>query len=136
MEYARANASAEQVDALKHALIEFEEHGESRDSQEIAEKDFQFHATLWDLSGHPLLRDLLVQVSRPMFVFFRINWTRYRGAGLRFEEVAQAHQQIIDYLEGTTMLSAQACFRFSLRGGVIELLGEKQRPMSEYLAAT
>jgi DNA-binding GntR family transcriptional regulator len=138
MEHARANASAGRLATLKKLLRELEAQARSSNSNEIAEKDFEFHVALWDLSGRPLLRDLLVQICRPMFVFFRINWNKYRRAGLDFETVAHSHQPLIDYLDGATKLSAQACFRFSLRGGAIELEGELEQPTStpRFISAT
>jgi DNA-binding GntR family transcriptional regulator len=136
MEHARDNAAPEGLAALKKLLHDLEQQARSSDSHEIAEKDFEFHVALWDLCGRPLLRDLLVQICRPMFVFFRINWNKYRRLGLNFEKVSHSHQSIIDYIEGRTEQSAQVCFRYSLQGGAVELAGDSNQSASRFISAT
>ncbi|MEN6604879.1 MAG: hypothetical protein ABFD86_20895, partial [Bryobacteraceae bacterium] len=74
-------------------------------------------------------QDLLVHITRPMFVFFRINWNKYRRAGLGFEHVPHSHQLIVDYIEGNTNLSAQECFLQSLHGGALQLEGAQVPPV-------
>lgn len=73
--------------------------------------DVKFHTAIWNASGRPLLRDTLIEVSRPLFVFFQINWSRYKRAGLNLAAVARSHSLVLDYIERKTHFSAADCFR-------------------------
>jgi DNA-binding GntR family transcriptional regulator len=121
LRHARANATPEHLELLREALAELEAQASADDSHEIAEKDFQFHNVLWEMSARPLLQDLLLQISRPMFVFFRINWTRYQRAGLDFRQVAASHRALLDYVSGAPGTSAEEAYQVSLDGGAVKL---------------
>lgn len=111
MEYARTNATPEKIAELRVLLRDMVELAKSGQYHVLADRDFAFHCAIWDLSGRPFLTQILRQIARPIFTFFKINWQRYRNSKLNLVEIIEAHDLILKYLEGTTTLSASASFR-------------------------
>jgi dGTP triphosphohydrolase len=66
---------------------------------------------IWELSGRPLLTEVLKRVTAPVFVFEAIVEERYRNAGYDTKADAHAHRIIIDYLAGKTDQDACACLQ-------------------------
>jgi len=111
IEFAAQSANSAQVEGIRTLLRTLVKLAEAGNHRDFADMDFQFHTAVWNAAGRPLLRDTLIQVSRPMFVFFQINWSRYERAGLSLVTVAHAHSLMLDYIERKTDLSAAECFR-------------------------
>jgi DNA-binding GntR family transcriptional regulator len=111
MEYAKANATPERIAELRLLLADMIELAKSGQYHVLADRDFAFHCAMWDLSGRPFLTQILRQIAQPIFTFFKINWQRYRNSKLNLIEIIGTHDLILRYLEGTTSLSATACFR-------------------------
>ncbi|MCC7342934.1 MAG: GntR family transcriptional regulator [Bryobacterales bacterium] len=86
--------------------------------------DYEFHVAIWEMSGRPLLKDLLVQISAPVFVFESIVSDRYHRASYDVVSDAQAHQGILDYLKGSTDTDACGCLL-----PVLELAMHAEKPV-------
>lgn len=86
--------------------------------------DYAFHLAVWEISGSALLKDMLVQVSAPVFVFESIVSERYRRAAYDVVSDASAHQGIVDYLKGISDVDACACLM-----PVLELAMHAERPV-------
>jgi DNA-binding GntR family transcriptional regulator len=124
MEEARRRASKRQVAALQLMLHELDEIGRTGDLSAFQEKDFEFHHTIWELSGRRLLAEILVRLSKPMFVFSAILRERYRRCGVDLTEAARGHQKMLDYMAGQTEQTAAACFE-----PVVVFTETKDRPV-------
>lgn len=124
IEYAARNASIAQIQEIRSLFHMLEKSGASGNHRDFAEMDFRFHVAVWRSSGRTFLRDTLIQISSPMFVFFQINWSRYERAGLNIHEVARAHSLILDYIEQKTDLSAVECFR-----PVLQETSQEEKPV-------
>ncbi len=116
MEYAKAHITPEKLAELKCMLAEMIEAAKSGNYQILADRDFALHSAIWDLSERQFLTQILKQTARPIFTFFKINWKRYRSSTLNLVEIIERHDLILQYLEGTTSLSASACFRPVVEG--------------------
>jgi dGTP triphosphohydrolase len=66
---------------------------------------------IWELSGRPLLIEVLKRVAAPVFVFEAMVEERYRHAGYDAKVDAQAHRLLIDYVAGKTDQDAYACLQ-------------------------
>jgi DNA-binding GntR family transcriptional regulator len=116
LEHAKANVTPEQIRNVERMLAEMLDLTRAGKYRELADRDFAFHCTVWDLSGRTFLAQNLRQIARPLFTFFKINWKKYRNSKLSMEEVIRHHNLLIEYLKGTTTLSAAVCYRPVLEG--------------------
>ena len=105
-------------------LHELDEIGRTGDLSAFLEKDFEFRHTIWELSGQHLLEEILIRLSKPMFVFSAILRERYRRYGIDLTEAARDHQKMLDYMAGQTDQTAAACFE-----PVVVLTETKDRPV-------
>ncbi len=111
MEAARRKSRPAGLQHLRTVYLKMEENAVQGRVREFIEADEEFHLTLWQLAEQPILEQVLDQISRPAFAFFRINWMRYQDGTLNLPEVARSHLQILDFLEKKTDMSAVECFR-------------------------
>ncbi len=74
----------------------------------MVQEIFVFHGIIWETSGHDLLKDTLVRICTPYFAFM---WTLVTPAELGSAEKMEAEKLILDYLAGTSKLSAMDCMR-------------------------
>jgi DNA-binding GntR family transcriptional regulator len=121
---ARERAKPSDIAAIRRRLRDLERTAGRGDQRSYVGKDYEFHVAIWELSGYPLLRDLLMQISAPIFVFEAIVEERYRMAGYNVEEDAHAHHIILDYLERKTKLDARECLK-----PVLELAMSEEKPI-------
>ncbi|MCL4853817.1 MAG: GntR family transcriptional regulator [Bryobacterales bacterium] len=124
MEEARRRASKLQLRELQLMLTELEEIGKSGDLSTFLKRDFEFHHTIWKLSGQHLLEGILVRLVKPMFVFSEILRDRYLRHGMDLVEAARDHRLMVDYMTGQTELSAAECFT-----PVVVLTERRDRPV-------
>ena len=111
LEYAATNASPSQIEDIHFLLSKMEKSAEAENYVDYIATDFKFHDSLWQASGRSLLREALVQISRPMFSFFQANASRYERAGLNLVDMVHTHSLMLTYIERKTDLSAAECFQ-------------------------
>ena len=111
LELARATASAKDIAALRQRFRDFERVATMRDQRTFIRKDYELHVAIWELSGRPLLIEILKRVAAPVFVFEAIVEERYRRAGYDARADARAHRVLIDYVAGKTDQNAYKCLQ-------------------------
>jgi DNA-binding GntR family transcriptional regulator len=108
---AREKASSKDIAAIRRRLRDLERVAAKRDQGAYIRRDYELHVAIWELSGRPLLTEVLKRVTAPVFVFEAIVEERYRNAGYDTKADAHAHRIIIDYLAGETDQDACACLQ-------------------------
>ncbi|MBL8212619.1 MAG: GntR family transcriptional regulator [Bryobacterales bacterium] len=121
---ARQRATAVELETIRQHLEKLETMAERQDPAGYVASDYEFHVAIWRLCGQPLLTELLMQISAPVFVFEGIVADRYRRAGYDLVADARAHGVIVDYLCGKTELDAECCLR-----PVLDLAMRAERPV-------
>lgn len=111
LEGARERATPGELGVIREHLHRLEATAATGDQAAYLARDYEFHLAIWDVCGSPLLKDMLVQISAPVFVFEGIVADRYRRAAYDIVSDARAHQGIMDYLTGKTGLGAECCLR-------------------------
>jgi DNA-binding GntR family transcriptional regulator len=111
LERARERATETDLKTLRLHLNKLEETAARNDQAGYVASDYEFHVAVWELCGQPLLKEILMQISAPVFVFEGIVADRYRRAGYDLVADARAHGGILDYLCGKTDLDAACCLR-------------------------
>jgi DNA-binding GntR family transcriptional regulator len=124
LEHARQRARPADITAIRRRLRDLERTAARRDQCAYVGKDYEFHVAIWELSGQMVLRDTLMQISAPIFVFEALVEDRYRDAGYNIEEDARAHRIIVEYLEHKTDLDAGECLR-----PVLDLAMTEEKPI-------
>mgnify|MGYP003888609755 CR=1 FL=1 len=109
---------------IEARLQRLNEIAASGDQAAYVAADYEFHVAIWEISGSTLLKDMLVQVSAPVFVFESIVSERYRRAGYDVVSDAAAHQSIVDYLKGIGDADACGCLM-----PVLELAMHAEKPV-------
>jgi DNA-binding GntR family transcriptional regulator len=108
---AREKASSKDIAAIRQRLRDLERIAAKRDQRTYIRKDYELHVAIWELSGRPLLTEVLKRVTAPVFVFEAIVEERYRNAGYDVKADAHAHRILIEYLAGKTGKDAYACLQ-------------------------
>lgn len=108
---ARERASGEELEVVANHLRELEATAARGDQAAYVAADYQFHVAIWEISGQPLLKELLMQISAPVFVFESILADRYHKAAYDIAADARAHHGILDFLLGKTDQDATCCLR-------------------------
>jgi len=108
---AKQRASAADLALIGKHLRKLESTAVSGDQAAYVACDYKFHLTIWEISGQPLLKELLMQISAPVFVFESIVADRYRRANYDVLADARAHQGIMDFLQGDSDGDANCCLR-------------------------
>lgn len=121
---ARDRATPAQLDVIGKHLQRLEGTAARRDPAGYVLRDYEFHVAIWQVCGEPLLKEILMQISAPVFVFEGIVADRYRRTGYDLVADAQAHRVILDYLCGRTELDAECCLR-----PVLDLAMRAERPI-------
>ena len=121
---ARQRATPAELAVIRKHLRELERTAASGDQAAYVARDYAFHVAIWELSGQPLLKDLLMQISAPVFVFESILADRYRKAAYDVVADARAHRSIVDYLLGKVDMDADCCLR-----PVLDLAMRAERPI-------
>jgi DNA-binding GntR family transcriptional regulator len=111
LQHARDRASSKDIAAMVRRLRELERLGAKRDQRAYVGKDYEFHVAIWELSGQPLLTEVLKRISAPVFVFEAIVEKRYVDADYDTVADARAHRIIVDYLARKTTSDAHACLQ-------------------------
>lgn len=124
MEKARMRATPADLNVIREHLHRLEETASQQDQPAYVMSDYEFHVAIWQICGEPLLKELLMQISAPVFVFEGIVADRYRNAGYDLVADARAHGVILDYLSGKTDLDAHCCLR-----PVLDLAMRAERPI-------
>jgi DNA-binding GntR family transcriptional regulator len=114
LEYARERALPNDIADVERRLQELELLAEGRAQRRYIGKDYEFHVAIWEMSGQPLLTEVLKRISAPVFVFESIVEKRYVDAGYDTKVDARAHRIILEYLKGKTDKSASACVQHVL----------------------
>jgi DNA-binding GntR family transcriptional regulator len=124
LQLARAKASSKDIAALRQRLRDLERVAAKRDPRTFIRKDYELHVAIWELSGRPLLIEVLKRVAAPLFVFEAIMEERYRHAGYDAKVDAQTHRILIDYVAGKTDLDAYACLQ-----PVLDVAARAEKPI-------
>lgn len=111
LEMAKANATAEDI-AEMEAVADRLVASYGADLRASAREDLAFHEKLWDLSGN---RWLIVALKRVVVPFFLFTIMYSAKTELDGETLDTQHRSYLDYLKGTTSLSAEECVRLHLR---------------------
>jgi DNA-binding GntR family transcriptional regulator len=111
LRHARDRASSKDITAMVRRLRDLERLAAKRDQRAYVGKDYAFHVAIWELSGQPLLTEVLKRISAPVFVFEAIVEKRYVDAGYDTLADARAHRIIVDYLARKTTSDAHACLQ-------------------------
>lgn len=121
---ARDRMTPEKLAQIENLLQRLSDVASTGDQAAYVACDYEFHLAIWEISGSTLLRDMLVQVSAPVFVFESIVSERYRRAGYDVVSDASAHKSIVDYLKSVGDLDACGCLT-----PVLELAMQAERPV-------
>jgi DNA-binding GntR family transcriptional regulator len=121
---ARQRATPADLDLIRSHLRELEATAQRGDQAAYMAQDYQFHVAIWTISGQPLLKEVLMQISAPVFVFESIVADRYHRAAYDITADAEAHRGIVDYLQGHTNLDADCCLQ-----PVLDLAMRAERPI-------
>lgn len=121
---ARQRATAADLEVIRQHLDELEATAARGDQAAYVARDYEFHVAIWAVSGQPLLKEMLMQISAPVFVFESILADRYRRAAYDMAADARAHHGIVDYLMGKTEMDADCCLR-----PVLDLAMRAERPI-------
>ena len=108
---ARQRATEVDLAVVRKHLRVLEAIAARGDQAAYVARDYELHLAIWEISGQPLLKEMLIQISAPVFVFESIIADRYHKAGYDVVADARAHQRIMDYLLGETDLDADCCLR-------------------------
>lgn len=121
---ARERATPDDLAEIGRRLQRLKDVAATGDQAAYVACDYEFHLAIWGMSGRPLLKDMLVQISAPVFVFESIVSDRYRRASYDVVSDALAHQGILDYLHGATHVDACGCLR-----PVLDLAMRAEKPV-------
>ena len=90
--YATKNATAEDLDKLRH-ITELQEFYYTRQNAEkLREMDDQFHETIYMLAGRPIIQDILISMHRKSQRYRRISIS----SGDRLSKVVEEHRKIYE----------------------------------------
>lgn len=112
LDLAKANVTAadlsEMAGVLERLVASYEV-----DTRNSAREDLAFHQKLWELSGNAWLLVALKRVVVPFFLFTIM----YNAKTEQLDRVTleKQHRAYLDYLKGTTTLSAEDCVRMHLQ---------------------
>jgi DNA-binding GntR family transcriptional regulator len=109
--FARQRATSADLTRVRKLLRNLEGVARRGDQRAYIGKDYEFHVAIWELSGQPLLTEVLKRISAPVFVFEAMLEERYRRADYDVIADARAHQSLLDYLEGNTQSDAGTCLK-------------------------
>jgi DNA-binding GntR family transcriptional regulator len=124
LEAARQRATPAELQAIRALLRELAAAAARGDESAYVAQDYEFHVAIWELSGRPLLKQVLVEISAPVFAFESLVAERYRRAAYDLKGDARAHRILLDYLAGKTEQDAACCLR-----PVLELAMRAERPI-------
>jgi DNA-binding GntR family transcriptional regulator len=124
LQLAREKASSKDIAAIRRRLRELERVAAKRDQRTYIKGDYDLHVAIWELSGKPLLTEVLKRLTAPVFVFEAIVEERYRNAGYDVKADVRAHRILIDYLAGKTDKDAYACLQ-----PVLEVAMHAEKPI-------
>jgi DNA-binding GntR family transcriptional regulator len=111
MENAQRYATPAKIASLHSLLLELEESAVTADPHLFLRKDFEFHLAIWEMSQQPLLQEILIRITKPMFVFSAVLQDRYLRRGMDWLKAARTHQNMLDYVAGKTSMTACECFQ-------------------------
>lgn len=77
-----------------------------------AREDLSFHEKIWEAAGNPWVMLALRRIAIPFFSY-SMMFKEHAGQ-LTSKVLDEQHQCYLDYLEGSTSLSAEECVRFHL----------------------
>ncbi len=121
---ARERATPAERASIRKQLRELEATAARGDQGAYVARDYEFHAAIWEICGQPLLKELLMQISAPVFVFEALVADRYRKAAYDMAGDARAHRGIVDYVLGKSDEDAHCCLR-----PVLDLAMRAERPI-------
>jgi DNA-binding GntR family transcriptional regulator len=114
LQHARERASPKDIAKIERRLQELELLAARCAQRRYIGKDYEFHVAIWEMSGQPLLTEVLKRISAPVFVFESIVEKRYVDAGYDTKADARAHRIILEYLKGKTDKNASVCVQHVL----------------------
>ena len=119
---AKRRITPEGLGVLRQKLETFERSIESDDRLQIGHVDFEFHRTIWHLSGNKTLEATLVQVLLPLS-FFGYQSSVYDGG---FAALVDSHKPLLKALEKGSEESAQEAIRRHISEGWAPVIGKFQ----------
>ncbi len=103
---ARARMTPANLAEVERRLQQLKDVAATGDQGAYVACDYEFHVAIWEMSGRPLLKDMLVQISAPVFVFESIVSDRYSRASYDVVADASAHPGLQADLTGATDVDA------------------------------
>lgn len=123
----RKNLDAASAKTLKRALAGLKEAAKARDMARFSEADFEFHKTLWKLSGNRHLQEVLESLSARFFGYTLIRDLPAADA-YRFDTVVEEHRRIVDVILDGTDRELEKVFRESFGAFCTYLLARTAAP--------
>jgi DNA-binding GntR family transcriptional regulator len=97
LQWARPRVNAADLARLRAQVDSLVEAGERGDRRAFFERDFAFHRTCWQLSGNPVLAEMLERLMAPLFAFVVLA----SGAPLT-ASMAREHYALVEALESAS----------------------------------
>lgn len=123
----RAHLGGKARDAMQKALEALEQAAEARDMTRFCEADFEFHKTLWKLSGNRHLAETLVAISARFFGYALIRDLPAADA-YRFDAVVDEHRKMVDLILTGTDDALEEGFRKSFDAFCAYILARTASP--------
>ena len=104
------NTDIEKLEKFKNTLVNAFVEG---DVILCSQSDMHFHSLIWERSGNSRLFATLRNLLAPFFAYGSV-FGSLRRPDLTADLITEEHQQLIDFLSGQTIFTAQECVRFHL----------------------
>lgn len=113
--------------ALHEAVRRLEEAAADRDMTRFCEADFEFHKTIWRLSGNRRLAETLESLSARFFGYALIRDLPAADA-YQFDAVVDEHRRMVDLILGGTDAELEEGFRKSFDAFCTYILARTASP--------
>lgn len=111
IEWAKANATAVDLENLKQEISKMSAAAEALDLPQFYEGDLAFHRKIWRLSGNSYLVDVLERLVVPLFAFFLMKTSRQQAS---YVDSACMHAKIVEAIPQKTAVELREMFKASL----------------------
>lgn len=118
-EWAKQNATSENVAALKGLAEAMRQAGKKLDLTKFYDNDLAFHRKIWEMSGNRYLVEALERVVIPLFAFFLMKKTRDVKS---YVQSAEEHEKIAAAFAKNDATLASNLMRESMAGWKEDML--------------
>jgi DNA-binding GntR family transcriptional regulator len=125
----RAHRDETATAALQQALSQLEEAARARDMARFCAADFEFHRTLWRLSGNRHLQEILESISARFFGYALIRDLPEADA-YRFDAVVEEHRRMLGLVFSGSDAELEEGFRKSFDAFCTYVLARTAGPPS------